>query len=285
MSVPARPTFQKEGPASPCTLHGKNLSWMNCTPLSTAMGVDRSTLGRVRISGCQVRDEIEPPDYVGGTTLKQCSAVAEKHGVDVEVHVGANVCTPRYAAIQLQAGRGFVLQGNTQPDGRGNVNHAYWVNHAGKGSLGAPTSAMVYDPWSNGPEVWSWSDILAFAAALRVNGEDRPEKLGPGKFYCAIYPDTEPHAHFKHGGVKTNPFPDKTLGHSLVAGKRVRVRTGPGLEFPPVPGRTLKTGDLFLVYQAASSKKPLAGSKVWYGNHDGTEWVHKSGLTAIGGSS
>lgn len=281
MGSPSRPVFQKEGPASPCTLGGRDLKWKNCTPLATAMGIDKSTLGKIRISGCQVRDEIDPPDTIGGTTLTECSAVAERHGVKVEVLVGAKVCTPRYAAIQLQAGRGFVLQGNTQPDGRGNINHAIWVNNTGHGPIGAPNSAMVYDPWSTGPAVWSWSKVLAFAAALRINGEDRPEKLGPGKFYAGIFPDTEPHVHLAHGGFKTNPFPDAVTIHSPVTGRLVNVRRGPGTTFQKVG--TKRTGDTWLVYQAATGVAPVgSSSKTWYGNHDGNEWIHSSGIAGIG---
>lgn len=283
MTIPARPTFQREGPASPCSLSGRDLKWTQCTPLSTAMGIDRSTLGRVVVSGCQVRSEIDPPDTIGGTNLRQCAAVAEAHGVHVELHVGPSVCTPQYAATWLQAGRGFVLQGNTQPDGRGNVNHAIWVNHSGGGKLGAPTSAMVYDPWSSGPAVWPWSKVLAFAAALRPYGESDPRKLGPGKFYAGIFPDTEPHAHLHFGAVRTAPFPDRVTAYNVNAARRISVRARPDLRAPIVA--TLKVGQTWDAYQVVHNGAPLAGSRVWYGNHDGNGWVHESGLKGKGGAS
>lgn len=190
MSIPVRPVFQKEGPASACVLRGRNLSWFNCSTLSTAMGIDKSTLGRIRISGCQVRDETG--DYAGGTTIPQMVTVCTSHGVSTEQHVGANVASPWYAAYQLALGRGFVLQGNTHPDGRGNVNHAVWVNEPVGGEPGTPTGALVYDPWSNGPVVWPWSKVKTFAAALHPWGESDPRTLGPGKFYCLIFPKTRP---------------------------------------------------------------------------------------------
>lgn len=274
MSIPSRPTFLVEGPASACVLQGQKLGWTQCTPLSTAMGIDRSTLGKVRLSGCQVRDEIDPPDVVGGTTLRQCAAVAEDHGVTVELHVGPTVCTPQYAALQLQAGRGFVLQGNTQPDGRGNVNHAIWVNHSGRGELGAPTSAMVYDPWSKGAAVWSWSDVLAFAAALRPWGEADPRRLGPGKFYAGFFPDTEPHMHPRFGGIDTTPFPRPMTTHAP-AGRRVNVRSGPSVTFAIV--RTMPRGTAWTAYQETHAQK-LDGSTLWFGSHDGDAWIHSSGL-------
>lgn len=181
-----QPRFLIEGPATACVLHGVPLGWANCTCLSFAMGIDAATLGKIRISGCQVRDETG--DYVGGTTIPQNAAVALAHGVTVEQHVGPNVCTPVYAATKLQSGRGIALSGNTIAIGKGNVNHNIWVNSASGGVLGKPQYGDVFDPWSQGPALWSWTKINAFAAALRPWGEGDSRTLGAGKFYSAIFP-------------------------------------------------------------------------------------------------
>jgi hypothetical protein len=191
-----RPAFQVEGPATACVLHGQALGWKNCTPLSGGMALDAATGGRTVVSGCQLRDETG--DYYGGVTLPQVAAAIETHGVHVEVHVGAGVCTPGYAATQLRAGRPLILQGNTLPDGRGNVNHAVEVNGVSGGTLTVPAYADVGDPWSKGFAAWPWWKVLTFAAALHPWGETDPRTLGPGKFYAGILPAPPPTSHVVH---------------------------------------------------------------------------------------
>lgn len=283
MSTPSRPVFLKEGPASPCVLHGRNLSWTNCSTLSAAMGIDKSTLGRLRFSGCDVRDATG--DFVGGTSIPQVAAVAAIHGVATEQHVGSKVCTPFYAAYQNALGRGYILQGNTQPSGRGNVNHAIWVNESTGGTPGAPASCLVFDPWSAGPAWWSWAKVKAFAAALHPYGEADPRLLGPGRFYALIFPDTEPHFHSRYGGARSSPFPDRLIAHSPAAGRRVNVRTRPDRINPADIAGTLATGTAWVAYQVTKSGIALAGSKTWYGDHSGARWIHSSGVTGVGGAS
>jgi hypothetical protein len=189
-----RPVFQKEGPAGACVLDGQLLGWKNCTCLSFAMGIDKSTRGKVRITGCMVREEIQPRDTSGGTTIEQNAAVADLHGVHVGVHTGSGVASPYLVGLSLQSGHGVSLAGNTYPLGKGNVNHNVWVNEVMGGTPGHPTSALVYDPWSNGPQWWSWSKVFSFARALHPYGEKDPRTLssmGISGVYCGIFPDTE----------------------------------------------------------------------------------------------
>jgi hypothetical protein len=243
------------------------------------MGIDKATLNRTRISGCQARDETG--DYAGGTSIPQLVAVAATHGVAVEQHVGANVCAPYYAAVQLQAGRGVSLAGNCLAIGKGNVNHNIYINETSGGTIGHPNTALVYDPWSTGPSWWPWSKVLAFAAALRPWGEGDARVLGPGKFYAGIFPDTEPHVHLAFGGARTSPFP-RVMTAIAPAGRRVNVRLGPGTNHPIATGHlghldTLGTGDHFTAFQQAHAQT-LSGSDLWYGDHNGNRWVHSSGL-------
>jgi hypothetical protein len=280
MTVPSRPLFLEEGPETACIIDRQLLGWKNCGSLGAAMGIDKSTLGRVRLSGCQVRRETG--DTVGGTTIEQNSKVAEAHGVHVEVHTGSNVSTPRYTAVQLQSGRGFSLAGNCSALGKKNVNHNVWVNEAAGGTLGSPSRALVYDPWSDGPEWWAWSKVLAFAAALHPWGENDPRKLGPGKFYCGIYPDTEPHVHLKFGGVRTKPFPDHQVIKSPGPG-RVNVRSGPSKAYGVIT--TLPTGQPWAAWQYKALGGLDLGTRGWYGDHNGTAWVHESGLAGEGGTT
>lgn len=276
MTRPAVPSrFQKEGAASPCTLRGINLAWKNCTTLSSAMGMDKSSLGRVKMSGCAVREETN--DHAGGTTLSQVQAVASAHGIKTEPHTGSNVASLYYLAYQGALGRGFILQGNTQPDGRGNVNHAVWVNAPVGGTAGNPDGFDVWDPWSNGPEYWSYSRTKNFMLALRPWGESDSRTLknmGVNGGYALVFPDTEPHAHIKYAAVRTSPFPDRMKVKSPAAGRRVNVRSGPGTSYRKV--KTLADGTVWHGYQRKGR---------WYGSHSGTRWILDSGLVGEGGAS
>lgn len=288
MSQPSLAHFQREGSASPCTLHGHDLKWKNCSVLSGGMGGDKSTLGKIVLSGCQLRDETG--DYLGGTTIPQVAAALAAHGIKTEQHVGGNVCTLWYASYQGASGRGFLLQGNTQPDGRGNVNHAVWVNHPIGGTPGDPDGFWVMDPWSTGPAFWSYAKTKAFALALHPYGEADPrtlKSLGINGIYALIFPDTEPHAHLHYGGAKTAPFPDALKTHPPVAGRRVNVRSRPDrLAAGDVVG-TLPTGTPWTAFQVTTTGAKPAGSssRTWYGNHDGNRWIHSSGVVGVGGAS
>ena len=277
MGIPSRPKFLIEGPAAACIVHGQKLGWKNCTCLSFAMGIDKSTLGRIRLTGCDVREQTN--DWAGGTTIEQCAVVAEAHGVHVEIHTGANVAIPYYAGVQLQAGRGFSLAGNCTALGKGNVNHNVWVNEASGGTMGNPANVLVYDPWSTGPAWWTWAKAKAFAAALHPWGESDPRLLGPGKFYCGIFPDTEPHFHSKFSGRATSPFPDKLFGKKGTSQAARYVRPGPGLQYQHI--RVLSVGAPFGAYQVTTGGT-WNGSNVWYGDHNGIYWIHASGVTGAG---
>jgi hypothetical protein len=276
MTRPAVPSrFQKEGPASPCVLAGQNLTWKNCTVLSAAMGMDKSTIGRVKMSGCAVRDETN--DHAGGTTLTQVQAVCSAHGVKTEAHTGGNVAGFYYLAYQAGLGRGFILQGNTYPDGRGNVNHAVWVNSPVGGKLGDPDGFDVWDPWSNGPEYWSYSRTVAFARALHPYGESDPRTLknmGINGAYALLFPDTEPHVHLKYGGTRSSPFPDRTR----VTGRQWSYKS-------PMTGEANRvklydTGDLYVAYQYT-----VRSGRKWAGSHAGTQWIPTSALAHMGGTT
>jgi hypothetical protein len=124
--------------------------------------------------------------------------------------------------------------------------------------------------------------VLAFAAALRPWGESDPRKLGPGKFYAGIFPDTEPHAHLRFGAVRTDPFPDTLRGKGASAGLVARrIRPGPGTQYAPLS--VLKVGEVFVAWQWVNGPK-VEGRIRWYGDHDGTHWIAAAGITGEGGS-
>lgn len=300
MSIPARPLAAlHEGPATSCVIHGQAIGWKNCTPTSIAMGISKATMHAKNPSPCGIR--IETGDTSGGTTLPQCAAVADReHGVKLEVRVGANVCSPGYAAGKAAKGQGFALQGNagvlvgtSHRSTRGNVNHCVYANQVRGGTASVPDEALVFDPAADGrttswgkaatsPQWWPWSLVLKFAAALRpasTDGGKTGAVLGPGKFYAGIFPDTEPHVHLRFvGSVRTSPFPQTLTVKSPTAGRKVNVRSGPSKTYPIV--QTLASGTHFAAYQRNAKGQLLSGSRLWYGDHNGKLWIHSSGVKA-----
>jgi hypothetical protein len=278
MGIPSKPSyFQIEGPATACIIHGQLLGWDNCTCLSFAMGMDKSSINQVKLTGCDVREQTN--DWAGGTTIEQNAAVAEAHGIHVEIHTGANVASPNYLARSLQAGRGVSLAGNTSVLGKGNVNHNVWVNNTWGGVLGTPAFAAVWDPWSSGPAGWAWSKVISFARALHPWGESDPRTLasmGINGVYCGIFPDTEPHVHLYNGAVKSSPFPDSATGRVGSSPTARTIRKGPSNDYAVVG--TLAVGATFVSYQYLQ----VAPRIRWYGNHDANQWVLSTGLAGAG---
>jgi hypothetical protein len=263
------------------------------------MGIDRSTLNRHRPNACSVRDDISPRDTSGGTNLNQNARVAGLYyNVHVEVHVGSNYSTPTRIASQLYTGRGLAAQGDAGAligthyrSTGGHVNHCVWVNEGRgwrKNSAGyyIPSEVLVYDPAADGrraawgtaatsPDWWPWSRLCSFMAHLHPWGDDDPRVLGSGRGYVGFFPDTEPHVHLRYHGARTRPFPDRVRGNAPV-GQRTRIRSAPSTSAPVVS--TLARGALWVAYQRTVEGTLLAGSRHWYGNHNGDRWIHTSGL-------
>jgi hypothetical protein len=285
---PYRPQFQQQGPDSNCRILANgvmhNLGWDSCTAYSMAMMIDRLTAGRRRPSGCAVRRDTNPLDTSGGLTLNQVAAVARNdYGLAISVYVGSGVVSPQYLARQIRAGRPAVVQGNAAAmlgtrfrSTDGDVNHAVYVNEVRGGTLDEPSEALVYDPAADarragidqGPSWWPWSMVKKFASYLRPAGEGMP-RLGPGKVYCAIGPDTEPHVSLITGAKQAHPFPD-----------RVRAASAPTvIHRHPSSGNILRSvpkGTLLRLYQYSGG---------WGGNDDGTEWVFLANTSHVGGAT
>lgn len=282
--------FQPQGPANNCVIDGKQLGWSSCTGYAMAMATDQGSANRVVKTGCDFRKSTH--DTTGGTTLPQNAPYAEANGVSVAVRVGSNTLSPEAAWNMLWEGRGIVVQGNTKAllntthrsTGTA-VNHAVFASrvrvNAGKREV------AVYDPaadgrkagWGTadqGPSWWPWERLLAFAAALKPWGENDSRVLGPGKWYCAVFPDTNPHAHYKYGGTKSSPFPDRT---------RINRTAGQWAYKSPYYGtanrvRRYSDDDLFVGYQYSTKD-----GRKWVGNHDGTEWIPAGNLRHVGGTT
>jgi hypothetical protein len=300
MAVKKRPRMQHQGPDWRCKHNTTLLGWVSCTAYSMAMGIDASTVGGKRPTGCEVR--MHTGDFVKGLTLSQVAAVAEAtYGVEVRVRTGKHTIAPDKAWEQASLGRGFVLQGNCDAlvatpfrSTKGAVNHAVWVNRVRGGTPGHPKKeARVFDPaadgrhapWGTackGPSWWPWETVLAFAAGLR---NDSNQKLGPGKMYAGFVPKPKPGASLMlaAGAKKTTPFPDRQRANPP-AGHRVNVRSDPHSLDPNQIVDRLSDGMLFVAFQRLDGgAKPPGASSVWYGNEDGSEWIHESGLRQIGG--
>ena len=202
MTAAARPIFQKQGPDTNCVIGGMKLGWSSCTAYAMAMGIDSATAGAHRPSGCKIRDLTNDTDD-GGTNLNQVADVALQHyDVRVSIRSGPNATTPSFAARAANAGRGFVLQGNTgalplslQAGGSTPANHAVWVNEVRGGTADKPDEALVYDPAADArrpgidkaPTWWNWDVVLKFAAAL-VLDKNSGRRLGPGRMYAGFVP-------------------------------------------------------------------------------------------------
>lgn len=284
-----KPVFQPEGAESPCS--GIDV-WTQCTPLSFGMAADATTLGTWRPSGCAIRKRTG--DTVGGTTLRQCAdAVMSMHGMSVTTYTGPNVITPERLAAYIRAGHKVVVQGGagamlgtSQQSTAGDVNHAIEINSVWGGTtVGVPAFAEVNDPAANGrkrsyhvdqgPSTWPWSLVLKFISWLRPNGPGSP-RLGSGKVYAGIFPDSEPHVRLYAGARKTKSFPDFTRANK----RRVGIYSSPnGAHKYSVD----KDTPLYL-YQFVNGPSAW-GSTLWGGNDDGTEWVPIGAIRYFGGTT
>jgi hypothetical protein len=305
-----RPVFQHQGPATHCKIDGKALGWKTCTAYAMAMGIDAYTGGKRRPSGCKVRALTN--DTVKGLTLRQVAEVAQAHyGVRVSVRTGGNAIAPSKAARLARAGRGFVLQGNagvligtSSQSTRGPVNHAIWVQAVRGGTDDVPAQALVYDPaadgrpltaskrMAKGPQWWPWERLLAFGADLRMDDAGK-RRLGPGRFYAGFLPPreaapavaepvvaahAEPPVEVVPGAATTSPFPLR-LRADPPPGRRVNVRSRTDTLARATIVDLLRKDELFIAYQRTHGVIPAgAKSPTWFGNRDGTEWIHISGL-------
>ncbi len=285
-----RPVFQPQGPDSRCVVNGVPLGWDSCTMYAGAMAVN-GTRPDYHPSGCTLRTR--SGDTSGGTTLRQMAdAVQSVVGMHVDTYTGANVLTPQRVARLVRAGRRCVIQGNADAmigtvhqSTAGAVNHAVMVNEVRGGTLDEPSEALVYDPAADGrnrayhvdqgPSWWPWWLVKRFCANLRPAGTG--PRLGAGKVYVGVFPDSEPHVTLRAGAKRSTPFPDRTR-----AGK-----TKVGIYSAPNGLRHLYSvdrGTLLVGYQYVDGTSAW-GSNRWLGNDDGTEWVPIGALTHVGGST
>ncbi len=287
-----RPTYQHQGPDTNCTVtvngHTYLLGWDSCTCYAGAMGEDGTTGGQYVPTGCLVRKRTG--DVSGGTTLRQVAdALMSLHGTYVATYTGSNVLSPGRVAQYLRAGQRVIVQGGAgamvgtpYQSTAGEVNHAVLINEVRGGTSTNPSEALVYDPAADGrkrsyhvdqgPSWWPWPLVEKFAAYLRPAG-DGTARLGPGKVYAGVFPDTEPHVTLVKGATKAHPFPDRVRAAdpndptTAIHSSRGGVST---------VSRHVPNGTLLRLYQYSGP---------WGGNDDGTEWVLLSNTSHVGGAT
>lgn len=296
---PYRPTIQHQLPDSVCKIVDDEdilhfLGADSCTAYSGAHYVDRMTEGRQKPSGCAIRKGTRPLDTTGGLTLPQVAKVIRDHyGIAVSEFVGANVVTPQYLARQLRAGRPAIVQGNTAAYlatpykvTAGDVNHAEFWNEVRGGTLDEPAEVLVFDSCADhrhsdidqGPTWIPWPIGKRFLAYLRPGGPGTA-RLGPGKVYCGIGPDTEPHVKLLNGGRQARPFPDRVraaLAKTPIHSKPKRGKA--------TTTRYVAKGTLLRFFQYVEGDE-WKGDRTWGANDDGTEFVHLANVTHEGGDT
>lgn len=300
MTAP-HPKFQPQLPKDNCVIDGILLGGVSCTAYAMAMLIDAATEGEEAPKGCKVRRLVNPEDLEEGLMLSQVAKVADrKFDVPVSVRTGPRAVPVSVAIRRIRNGRGFVLQGNTGVFGGRAINHAVYV-HRVRGvdheHGGRPLTAVVYDPARAKPHRWSWDTVLKFAAGLQFD-EAGKRTLGPGRMYAGFAPrratkeelDEHPAVKLDSGvelrfGAEAFPNGKRRFRADVERGHAAMVRRRPDrIEAEDVVD-TLERGEQFVGWQRLlTGKKPQgSNSRVWIGNKDGTQWVHRGGLRRIDG--
>lgn len=142
MAVIYRPKHQKQ------INSGDVNGGVNCTPVSTAIAIDRATLGGCMVTGKYIRahsDEPNPDPGSPGLNIGQVCDVAQDMGVRIIAEHSTTFAKP---LARLAENRGIVLAGDYDQMGAFSCQanflklHAIYVNN-----LNTPkTSLLVYDP-------------------------------------------------------------------------------------------------------------------------------------------
>lgn len=286
MTVPDRPTFVKQ-------LDGSRYAGLNCTCAAGAMALDRHTIGAHRTTGAYVR--ALTGDTSGGTTLAQVkAALSVRWGIQLDLEYGLSFDA---FTERIRSGQGAILQGweavtrgtRWQASETFGGNHAWFVNDVNADGF------LVYDPLADGrrsgiatsPFRIPASVVREWAGKLDVSDPVEPYRaLGLGRVYAAFTKDTEPHVHLKFGASRTSPFPDRQRV-DVPAGRRANVRSRPTSMSSAYIVDRLADGAPFVAWQKVTDGARPAGStsRTWYGNHNGTRWVHSTSVVNEGGAS
>lgn len=271
-------------------LDGSPYQGLNCTCAVGAMAVDRETLGAKTTTGARVRQMTH--DTSGGTTQRQV-VNAVNANFDTGLELALNIST-NDALKRLDSGEGMMLAGRSsvtrgtrwQESETFGGNHQWWDNERRRNSQAAGGwEHRIYGPLGDGRRagianfaphgLWiPQAVVLDFAHRLNVSTDPDHSyvPLGYGKLYAAFTQDTEPHLELHWGG---HPIvPPKAMYIKVPTGQRANKRTRPNLTGRVVD--QMRNGERFNAYQKTIKGQNLGGSSVWYGNVDGTRWLHSS---------
>lgn len=268
-----RPPFIKQ-------LDGSLYAGLNCTMASAAMAAVRHRKGSDPAgtapwypTSSYLRGRTG--DTSGGTTLAQADSVLIRLyniNLDVEYNLGWGDFLQR-----VLNGQGVILQGGYRPirdtkySGSDTFagNHAVYINEAKWNETYNRWDFLWYDPLCDGRRVglakgpqWvpGWL-VKKFASALITSGTNL---IGANQVYCAFTRDTEDVIE-KFGGIEyTTPLVFK-------ATRDINCRRAPRLTSDVA--RRYRAGELFKAFQKSSVGNLVGGSRVWYGDADGTRWV------------
>lgn len=274
-----RPPFIKQ-------LDGTALGGSNCTVASSCMAAIRHMRGANPAGLAQwyptpkwIRAKMG--DTSGGTTLAQNEAIFYKlYKIDFDVRYRATWAT---VVAEVKKGRGAVIQGSYQifhgtiydASGTFRGNHAVYINEFRYNSTKKRNEFLMYDPLADGRRnlyhgpIWiPEATLKRFAANLILNPRT-DARVGFGYAYIMFTRDTEPSLALKYGGVAY-----AKIMYSKVNGANIRQK--PNRTATVV--RKLALNAKFSVAQRTTTGELVAGSKVWYGDATGNQWMHSSVL-------
>lgn len=273
-----RPPFIKQ-------LDGSALGGSNCTVASSCMAAIRHLRG---INPAGAAQWYPTPKYVrakmgdtsGGTNLAQNDSVfytLYKINFDVRYNLPWSTFVS-----EIKRGRGAVLQGRYLAFKGTKLwatdsftgNHAVYINEVRYNSTLKRNEFLMYDPLADGRRnfyqgpTWVAESLLKkFAGSLVLNNRTGAV-VGLGKCYVMFTRDTEPEVVLRYGGTAYA----KTV-FAKVSGARVRATPNVGTTKIV---RTLALNAPFAARQRTAAGALVNGSKVWYGDATGTQWVHSS---------
>lgn len=252
---------------------GSRWQWENCTCASAATAIDRHTLGRIRTTGAKMR--LCQNDRVGGTDLMDMKyAWSHCYGQYLDVHLKISW---RTFIAGIKAGRGAIVLGwyseiprKYRGQDRAYFGHAVYINEV-RPSDGA---LLLYDPLNEKPVWIPQIYIKRFAGAFRTPAG----RLGYGYAQAAYTKDTVPKPStgttttvtLRYSGVKITP-------HTYTAKVSAKQRRSPYVRNDNII-KTVPAGTGFRAYQKTTKGTNVGGSTTWYGNSNGTVWMHSSVL-------
>lgn len=278
-----RPPFIKQ-------LDGSLFGGRNCTMASASMAAIRHTRG---VNPPGTATWYPTPAYLrgrtgdssGGTTLAQADAVLLKlYNINLDVEYLLPWASFRNRIV---SGEGAILQGGYAPIRATKYtgsetftgNHAVYVNEARYNESANRWEYLWYDPLcdgrregiAKGPQWLPESLVRKFSDSLIISGTT---KIKAGYVYAAFTKDTED-VILKFGGTKL------ATPATFRASRDVRIRRSPHIASDTA--RTVTAGTLFRAYQKTATGDSLGGSRVWYGNQDGVQWIPSVyGFTKVG---